>query len=191
MWQTFVTTSDYCAFNASVPHCASDTYRRDKKDSEAGTAAKIGFKPPDQDLSAGVEVLESANMYLNSIDMLARFVGPIQNHTFALIESESQMFRYPDGTRYPIFTGCLSLGSPEPKQVFGDANGRPTVNASMISWTLKTDGVTPSSSFGMHYGAAGPSARTAGSLIFGGYDRNRVMGNVLSLPGILQTGVAR
>jgi hypothetical protein len=30
MFHTYVTTSDYCAFNNSVPHCASGTYLKDE-----------------------------------------------------------------------------------------------------------------------------------------------------------------
>jgi hypothetical protein len=35
----------------------------------------------------------------------------------------------------------------------------------------------------MHYGSAAPGAKVLGSLLYGGYDRNRVVGNVLSLDG--------
>ena len=57
----------------------------------------------------------------------------------------------------------------------------PTVNASMIPWVLESAGETPSSSFGLHYGSAGITAKMPGSLLFSGYDRNRVIGPVLTL----------
>ncbi|EAQ83434.1 hypothetical protein CHGG_09838 [Chaetomium globosum CBS 148.51] len=36
-------------------------------------------------------------------------------------------------------------------------------------------------SFGLHYGSAGATAKMPGSLLFGGYDRNCVIGPILSL----------
>ncbi|KAK4120048.1 hypothetical protein N657DRAFT_549120, partial [Parathielavia appendiculata] len=183
MWQSIVTTSDYCSINGSMPHCASGTYRKDRT-SATSDGAKISFQPPTQDLARGVPLRGNANMQLETIDLGFRS-GPIQNHSLALIETESQMYAYPGGTWYPIFTGCFSLGAPDRSQVFSsDTLGKkPGINATMIPWVLKDDGSTASSSFGLHYGAAGPSARMSGSLLYGGYDRNRVVGNVLTFQG--------
>ncbi|AEO58186.1 hypothetical protein MYCTH_2305377 [Thermothelomyces thermophilus ATCC 42464] len=112
--------------------------------------------------------------------------GIIQNHSLSLIDSAQQMFVYPGGTWYPIFTGCLSVGAPERFQVFtGDGASRPTLNASMIPWALKDQNMTTSSSFGLHYGSAASAAKMTGSLLYGGYDRNRVVGKMLSIDGDL------
>jgi hypothetical protein len=187
MWNSFVTTSDYCAFNNSVPHCASGTYLKDQAveaSREGGPAQRIEYKPPTQELALGVQANGTSNMFLETID-LQFDSGIVQNHSITLIEAQSQMFLYPDGTRYPIFTGCLSVGSPETQQVFSGSDGRPTIKASMMPWVLKNSSSTASSSFGMHYGSAAPAAKVPGSLLFGGYDRNRVVGNVLTLDGDL------
>ncbi|KAG7293131.1 hypothetical protein NEMBOFW57_003177 [Staphylotrichum longicolle] len=194
MWHTFVTTSDYCAFNNSVPHCGSGTYLKDSAvagsstTSPAGAARRIEYKPPTQQLNAGVEARGSANLYLDKIDMQFSS-GLVQNHSVALIESQSQMLAYPGGTLYPVFTGCLNVGAPDPQQIFTGGGGKAGVNASMIPWALKEAGTIPSSSFGLHYGSASPSAKVSGSLVFGGYDRNRVVGDVLSLDGDLWSSV--
>ncbi|KAH6623228.1 aspartic peptidase domain-containing protein [Chaetomium tenue] len=185
MFHTYVTTSDYCAFNNSVPHCASGTYLKDKivtGSSNSNPARRISYRPETQLLTAGIEARGLANMYLETMSMqFATNIVDVQNHSIALIESQSQMFAYPDGTLYPIFTGCLSIGAPDRQQVFTGGGAMPTVNASMIPWALESAGETPSSSFGLHYGSAGVTAKMSGSLLFGGYDRNRVIGPILSL----------
>jgi hypothetical protein len=64
-------------------------------------------------MAMGVQASGTSNMFLETID-LQFGSGIIQNHSISLIEAQSQMFSYPDGTRYLIFTGCLSVGAPEP-----------------------------------------------------------------------------
>lgn len=95
MWQTFVTTSDYCALNNSVPHCTSGAYLKDQAvaGSNLPSAQKIKFKPSTQEMNARVEARRLANMYVNTIDL--QFTGGIvQNHPIALIESQTQMLVY-------------------------------------------------------------------------------------------------
>ncbi|KAH6847553.1 aspartic peptidase domain-containing protein [Chaetomium sp. MPI-CAGE-AT-0009] len=183
MFETYVTTSDYCAFNNSVPHCASGTYLKDRLVAGTNSATRrIPYQPETQKMLAGIETRGITNMYLETVAMqFGDRIVQVKNHTIALIESKSQMFAYPDGTFYPIFTGCLSIGAPDRQQVFTGEGAMPTINASMIPWALESAGETPSSSFGLHYGSAGVTAKIAGSLLFGGYDRNRVISPILSL----------
>ncbi|KAJ4291382.1 hypothetical protein N0V88_005975 [Collariella sp. IMI 366227] len=117
--------------------------------------------------------------------------GFFPNHTLALIQTESEMYTYPGGKWYPIFTGCFSLGAQERYQVFtSDSAGKnPTINATMIPWALKDDGATTSSSFGLHYGSASPFAKVPGSLLYGGYDRNRVTGSILDFQGTFSQSI--
>ncbi|KAK4154080.1 hypothetical protein C8A00DRAFT_33183 [Chaetomidium leptoderma] len=190
MFHTYVTTSDYCAFNNTIAHCMSGTYLEPKAGTGSGTGSstqRISYAPPTQHLYAGVEASGTASLHLNSIDLGIQSV--VKDHPVAYIESESQMRVSPGGTRYPIFTGCLSFGSPEPQQVFTVGGDKPNINGSMVPWALKDAGSIPSSSFGLHYGSAAPSGKMPGSLLFGGYDRNRVVGSVLSLNGELGDGV--
>ncbi|KAK0750706.1 hypothetical protein B0T18DRAFT_339842, partial [Schizothecium vesticola] len=101
------------------------------------------------------------------------------------------MLAYPDGTRYPLFAGCLSPGAPDVNQTFGrgdDSNAGP-INGTIIPWHLANTAITPSSSFGLHLGSAVASARVPGSLHWGGYDRNRVVGPVLTIDGDLSTPI--
>ncbi|KGO40560.1 Peptidase aspartic [Penicillium expansum] len=83
---------------------------------------------------------------------------------------------YPGGQAYPLQVGALSLGSPDINQTFGDSI---KINTTFItSYLYDQEGSTniPSYSYGMHIGSA--SLGIPGSLLLGGYDQNRVMGDV-------------
>ncbi|KAJ5510033.1 Peptidase aspartic [Penicillium expansum] len=83
---------------------------------------------------------------------------------------------YPGGQAYPLQVGTLSIGSPDINQIFGDSI---KINTTFItSYLYDQEGSTniPSYSYGMHIGSA--SLGIPGSLLLGGYDQNRVMGDV-------------
>lgn len=84
---------------------------------------------------------------------------------------------YPDGTNYPVSVGFLSLGAP--KLTHSVVDYTYTFNL-LAGWLYSKGGVNklPSYSYGMHVGSVNPDI--PGSLILGGYDRNRVLGNVSS-----------
>ncbi|KAK4250206.1 hypothetical protein C7999DRAFT_11939 [Corynascus novoguineensis] len=193
MWHTFVSSSDYCSINASVPHCASGTYNTNRVAEDAangGVGGRLKWRPPTQQLLAGIKVHGESKLYLDTVDLLSE-LDTIDEHSLAVIETEDHMLEYPGGTRYPIFTGCFSIGAPDPMQIFETASTSrdPPINATMIPWNLKSKGETASSSYGLHIGSAGPTAKMQGSLLFGGYDRNRVLGDVLSLGGDISNPV--
>jgi hypothetical protein len=187
MWNTFVTTKDYCTVNSSFAHCQSGSY--DIDDADRGPSKQpVSWKPSFLSYSQTMKTTdERITLHLASVDLQSRIFGPIEDQALALIDSDSHMMEYPDGW-YPVFTGCLSLGAPDRLQVF-DGSGGKSINTTITPWFLKEDGKTLSSSFGLHYGSAGPSARMPGSLLFGGYDRNRLVGDVLSFPGDIHTPV--
>ena len=83
---------------------------------------------------------------------------------------------YPGGQAYPLQVGTLSLGSPDINQTFGASI---KINTTFItSYLYEQEGSTniPSYSYGMHIGSA--SLGIPGSLLLGGYDQNRVIGDV-------------
>ncbi|KAJ5683810.1 uncharacterized protein N7477_000155 [Penicillium maclennaniae] len=85
---------------------------------------------------------------------------------------------YPGGKAYPLEVGTLSLGSPDINQTFGASI---KINTTFItSYIYEQEGSTniPSYSYGMHIGSA--SLGISGSLLLGGYDQNRVIGEVSS-----------
>ncbi|KAJ6109469.1 hypothetical protein N7486_001704 [Penicillium sp. IBT 16267x] len=81
---------------------------------------------------------------------------------------------YPNGMKYPVEVGTLALGAPALNQTVDNT----TYNL-LESYLWRTHQI-PSYSWGMHIGSAGPSI--AGSLVMGGYDQSRVVGNVSSQP---------
>jgi hypothetical protein len=101
----------------------------------------------------------------------------IPNVSIAM-HSDSYML-YPDGTAYPLSVGSLSLGSADVNQSFSDTPA--PINGSLIPSYLASSEIdpahqTPSNSFGMHIGSVYPVL--SGSLYFGGYDQNRVIGDI-------------
>ncbi|KAJ6442796.1 eukaryotic aspartyl protease [Purpureocillium lavendulum] len=177
-FQSYVITSDYCAFNASISHCGAGTYSKD--DAIQSNLAGIMYKPDAQSFLAGALVKGNrTSMFVDTVD-LGCDDCVVVNSTLSLLES--QMIAYPGGSWYPIFAGCLSLGAEAVNQTYtlGDA---PAINASVIPWYLLQHDSTPSSSFGLHIGSAASSASMSGSLLYGGYDRNRVVGDVLGIDG--------
>jgi hypothetical protein len=87
----------------------------------------------------------------------------------------------PDGTTYPITVGGLSLGAPggAVNQTFDG------INATLLTGWLETEAppnkVIASNSWGMHIGAA--DVAIPPSLIMGGFDQNRVLGQVSTQQG--------
>ena len=83
---------------------------------------------------------------------------------------------YPGGQAYPLEVGILSLGSPDINQTFGAVI---KINTTFVtSYFYEQEGSLniPSYSYGLHIGSA--SLGIPGSLLLGGYDQNRVMGDV-------------
>ncbi len=92
----------------------------------------------------------------------------VPNHSIITVERGYRTL--PNGIKYAIEVGTLSLGAEDSVQVWGDITGHETVNY------LADQGATPSNSYGLHIGSA--ALRIPGSLFFGGYDQFRVVGPV-------------
>ncbi|PYI36774.1 hypothetical protein BP00DRAFT_421147 [Aspergillus indologenus CBS 114.80] len=118
-----------------------------------------------------------AKYAMDSVDVLGVVA---KNVSLIVVEQGYQV--YPDGTNYPLELGVLSLGAPDLNQVFNSNEGA-SVNATFVDSFLYTYGggqATPSYSYGMHIGS--PTFGIDGSLLLGGYDKSRVLGNVSSQP---------
>ncbi|KAJ6031767.1 hypothetical protein N7540_002499 [Penicillium herquei] len=83
---------------------------------------------------------------------------------------------YPGGKAYPLEVGTLSLGSPDINQTFGAEIKINTTFVTSYLYDQRGSRNIPSYSYGMHIGSA--SLGIPGSLLLGGYDRNRVIGDV-------------
>lgn len=78
----------------------------------------------------------------------------------------------PDGTKYSAQVGTLSLGAPGT----GIQPFSATVTGQTVPRFANAQGTVASNSWGMHYGSA--SLSLEGSLVFGGYDQTRVLGDI-------------
>lgn len=89
---------------------------------------------------------------------------------------EAWTIELPDGTNYSTQVGTLALGAPgKGNQPFSNVPNFGNVNGQTIPGFGNLNGNIPSNSFGLHYGSV-PLNQT-GSLVFGGYDQSRVLGD--------------
>lgn len=121
-----------------------------------------------------VPIYARAHRALDSIDIGGAFV-PSAN----LIAIAEGYQTYPNGRNYPLQVGMLSLGAPLINQSFTIQYG-PPINGTMVPSNLFEQGIVPSYSYGMHIGSV--SLAIPGSLYLGGYDQNRVLGEVSHQP---------
>lgn len=84
---------------------------------------------------------------------------------------------FPDGRIQPLEVGVLSLGADALNQSFS-INETHAVEANFVTGWLYESGSIPSYSYGMHVGSA--AKKIPGSLILGGYDTARAIGDVSS-----------
>ncbi|KAH6646283.1 aspartic peptidase domain-containing protein [Truncatella angustata] len=103
----------------------------------------------------------------------------IPNVSMALISNAYAS--YPGGSWYPLSVGCLGIGAPDTVNQSFSTGGGPAINASLIPGYLSSQKKIASNSFGMHIGSANP--KMAGSLYYGGYDQNRIVGEILTMGG--------
>ncbi|EGS20315.1 uncharacterized protein CTHT_0021410 [Thermochaetoides thermophila DSM 1495] len=175
-WESYVITTDYCKATSGSATCEVGAYDPSRYGKTVPELDHVTFFT--QNATRGIKTTGTSRMVFDSVTLDG--VGTVPDHTLALIENESQMLEYPNGKRYPIMTGCLSLGSLASKSIFWtpDQKLMDVDVGNMIAYYLAGNDVIPSASYGFHYGSALPSSKIPGSLIFGGYDRNRVIGRV-------------
>jgi len=87
----------------------------------------------------------------------------------SLYPTYSVNYTLPNGKVIPQNVGLLSLGQSQ-NENWGSVTGR------MISVYMAATGFTPSNSWGLHIGSA--TMNIPGSLVFGGYDQSRVIGDL-------------
>ncbi|KAI0598271.1 aspartic peptidase domain-containing protein [Biscogniauxia sp. FL1348] len=172
--ETILLTSDYCDHNSTLA-CYADQaglYNKDQTGSDGG----IQYVP-ELDYMSGIRVNgQDPTLWVDHMDVGA---NTIPNVSLTLL-SESYM-EYPDGTWYPQTVGCLGLGAPDTVGLSYTPKSGPVVNTNLIPGYLWDNYWIPSNSFAMHIGSANPSM--AGSLYFGGYDQNRIVGNIITESG--------
>jgi hypothetical protein len=182
-FQSWVVATDYCRLNTSNGCFASKagTFNTAEAFQDGtGSDAGISYQPPLAEYMLGMDVRGSPpTSWVQDVVVQQPIAGGagfgVANVSLTLVES--QMIAYPGGQWFPVFAGCLGVGAPNTvNQSF--TTGDVPINGSLIPGMLWSQKVTPSNSFGMHIGSA--SSKMEGSLWFGGYDSNRVVGEVLT-----------
>ncbi|RYP18033.1 hypothetical protein DL765_004149 [Monosporascus sp. GIB2] len=173
---SFVLTSDYCGYNRSIPCDATKAGLYNTAQSQLGGSGSDGFiqwrSGPDYMLGLQVKGPDLTSW----IDYMEIGGQSVPNVSMALLGEN--FAEYPDGSWKPLSVGCLGIGAPDTvNQSFSNDFG-PMVNASLIPGYLWSQGTTASNSFGMHIGSVVPPVD--GSLYFGGYDQNRIIGDIIT-----------
>ena len=174
-FQSFLLTTDYCNENRTLCYANQAGLYNDAQSQvdATGSTGHIQYQSG-PDYMAGVDVRgQLTNSWIDNMN----FGGAtIANVSLALL-NQSYM-AYPNGQWYPLSVGCLGIGAPNTvNQSFSNSYG-PAINASLVPGYLWAHNTTASNSFGMHIGSANP--KMPGSFYFGGYDQNRIVGDVLS-----------
>jgi hypothetical protein len=179
-WETYLIDQSYCKQDTCY---ASKAGTYDKKAS--GYSGGIGIQGPLEAFMLGVNLDgDDGTRWLDEVS----FNGQTVKNTSLVLLTDAQTVSYPGGQKSPFFAGCLSLGGDrETNQSFTVSAGVPSINASLPSGYLWEHGATDSNSFGMHIGSVQPDL--PGSLFFGGYDKNRVAGDILSMTGSFRSGI--
>lgn len=184
-WTSVILTSSYCSYNKSIACEATKAGLYNKEQSElggSGSNALIAYQPSKSFMS-GMEVAgDDLTMWVDDMTIGG---STISNVSMALLGENFAI--YPNDNLMPFSVSCLSLGAPKNvNQTFTEINA-PAVNASLIPGYLWDHGSTASNSFGMHIGSVVPAMD--GSLYFGGYDQNRVVGDILTGTGSIHSDI--
>ncbi|KAL2809110.1 aspartic peptidase domain-containing protein [Aspergillus granulosus] len=105
----------------------------------------------------------------------------IPNVSFTTVYDTYQT--YPNGRSYPVSVGYLALGAPWTR----DTSSSSGLTLNMMAAWLYTSNRIPSYSYALHIGSVHPPI--PGSLVLGGYDRARLIGQASSQPLLDSAGL--
>ena len=124
------------------------------------------------DKSTGIDVEQGKHV------VLAITINERTAYNASLASASSGNITYPNGNIGGVPLGTLALGADKIVQEFGQnpENVSQNINAYTFPGWLYDNQLTPSYSYGLHIGSA--AFNYPGSLVFGGYDRGRVIAPV-------------
>ncbi|KAJ5455306.1 Peptidase aspartic [Penicillium sp. IBT 31633x] len=177
-WESWVLLSDFCDNTTLSSTCyAEEAGLFDPKLSRSWDNTSIGLMPSGytfEDLTwsptNAVPITGKAKRARESMELFGTTVPEVD-----LIGVNQAYQTYPGGQSYPLSVGYLSLGAQDINQTF-DRTG-----ATMItSWLWNGSESITSYAYGMHVGSA--SLGIEGSLLLGGYDKSRALGEITAQP---------
>ncbi|KAI1136833.1 acid protease [Hypoxylon sp. FL0543] len=174
-YQSYLLTSDYCNQNRSLCYANQAGLYNDAESQldTTGSTGQIQYQSG-PGYMLGVDVRgEKATSWVDTVTFGGKSIDSV---SLALLNAS--YMAYPNGNWYPLTVGCLGIGAPDTVNQSFSSNDGPPINASLIPGYLWAHNTTASNSFGMHIGSANPPM--PGSFYFGGYDQNRVVGDILT-----------
>ena len=179
IWESMILRHNFCNDNGTV---ASD-YSQQCLAENAGLYVLVNSTTVQQGITDAVGLIwqwasdkaEAVNG--GAVNVLDTMRIPTQDGTFTVKNStisavSAWEIELPDGTKYSAQVGTLSLGAPGTGVQNFSANA---TGQTVPGYAYAQDEVA-SNSWGLHYGSA--SLNQGGSLVFGGYDQSRVLGDV-------------
>ncbi|KAI1877637.1 hypothetical protein JX265_003645 [Neoarthrinium moseri] len=188
MWESYFLSETYCSSTASEGRpCYAKEAGAIYDSSSSGNTPFISVRPgvywsDSMDSSGSVPARYTDTFRLG--EAISEWATDKVDDLAMVLLNDTQL-EYPNGKKYPLFAGCLSFGAApgivnhtfrvDPNT---DAEG---TNTSLIAGHFWEQRYIESMTFGMHIGSVQPQ-RITGSLRFGGYDKNRAVGQVLAVP---------
>ena len=165
-----IRASDYCGGGGSVCPAASaglydyehSTTINQNITSKVATVWEWGSSSALNQTGMAKEVVDTMSLNTSSSTL------SVPNSTISLVHQE--YFQMPDGQSYSPQVGILSLGATGGTAPLGNITGQ------TFPGYLAAQNITPSNSFGLTYGSS--SVNLSGSLVWGGYDQSRLVGDV-------------
>lgn len=140
---------------------------------------RISFAPTTNDNNTGLH--ESAQIFRNA---LTYNKNTVFNASIAAVRSGN--ITNPNGTIRGLELGNFALGAEDQSQTFtlSEDGSTPPIEAWTYSGFLYNSSQIPSYSYGLHIGSV--AFNYPGSLVFGGYDKGRMIGQTTSFDGEVQ-----
>ncbi|KAK4870252.1 hypothetical protein LT330_005306 [Penicillium expansum] len=175
-WTSYIILSSYCSNPTTSPYCYADDAGTFGAQSTTWDNTSIKFFPNGTWGSLDISQTNAIPVYgkaHRSIDTMSLSGTDIPNTNLITVEDGYQT--YPGGKNYPLEVGTLALGAQGTNQTFGGIGGN-----IVTGWLWDVLKGIESYTYGMHIGSS--SLGIPGSLMLGGYDQSRVLGDVSAQP---------
>ncbi|KAL8415085.1 hypothetical protein RB594_006063 [Gaeumannomyces avenae] len=186
-WTSWILRKDVCnGIDSSAPCPARDAGLYDPRQSSTHVNTSRIYKSESNVFLEGWE--GTFGTYEGALDQLTLLPARgefkdvrVRNHSTFIVREAFRVL--PDGSRYAASVSTLALGGPD---AFQNWNADGFRHEGMLTTNdVFSQSLIESNSYGLHIGS--PTVRLGGSLFFGGYDRNRVVGPTSSQPYMLNT----
>lgn len=170
IWETIVNSDTMCTGPGTCPAAAAGLYDEAKSQNVIANFTDIPEALGRWGSGAAMNIEGKGVNLFDTLNLESLLQGSTNIYNSTIFAASALNATLPDGSSYPLAVGSLSLGAWLNVQTWGQYQGL------TIPGFLKDTNRTASNSFGLHYGSA--LLGLGGSLVFGGYDQGRVLGDV-------------